>query len=221
MLPCLAAHNVANIRSCCTETLSYFVLFSTLRPHFTNINNVLVGKLMSWVRFSKEPDGRRSAFFRHVLEIGRLCTQPEVSWINAQRVIPIRTIMANILAFWDWAIMNFPTYAVCAPGTHTIKATSVPAIIRWSKPQPALIWLAPIDFGPKQFFDGFLVFVAANKAHRLSLDMSVPRAGFSCNRRGIATSTFTEFRGDFLCSHGYILPRFTRVETDNSLTEGG
>lgn len=132
------------------------------------------------------------AFLHHVLYIVGICASKQVVRIAAAAIV---AMVAYMMTFWNWAVMNFVGYAMSALQGATVTAAklTIARVIDMTLPFPTLVKWASGYMFPKHFFGGTTEAMTFAKACVLSFDQVAFVIGTFGYGRDLAASTFAEF----------------------------
>lgn len=121
-----------------------------------------------------------TTLFGHVRHIVGLRAKPEVRGIDTPGIVAAGTVVASLVAIWNWAIGQFPGDPMRLCGFAIIPIAnpnlSISLAVKSTRPKPTTIWRALVNFLPKSISHSARDFGAAvvksDKANRLTLDAS-------------------------------------------------
>lgn len=172
-------------------------------------SNLGIGKMGRWMIFAMTRTIRKCrntlTLIIGILDIVRISSKKQMCRVDTQGIVTTRTIVANKHAVRDRAIMQFPCNArgfchLLFVMDSCLKLSIAMAIGR-SRPQPTIVWTAPVNLLPKTFGNrpvwANLVVVSNNKSNRLAGNMTKFAVALLRNRGRLAATALAEFYRGF------------------------
>lgn len=160
--------------------------------------------------------GISAALGKHISNIVSVRPNEQMTRIAAGAII---ASMANELelARRDRAIGQSVGESRCFPITSLVAESAIAAIVKLSRPRPALIWFTNSYGLPKSSLDGPVYSMPNNEFHRLPFDPSEARAALGRNSGGAATATHAQPARVWAIFDAGLFPRVMIVDVLNQL----
>lgn len=110
MFPSLSQYDQANIGDSDAKPLSKGGVANAFRGQFADLLHLLSGQLGWLVAFVSTTSA--AAFAVHITDVVAMGSGKEVVRIHTGAIVPFRAIVASLLTFWDWPMMQFVAKAM-------------------------------------------------------------------------------------------------------------